>query len=178
MKYLEELKRKYEELGKEIEKLEKEETTRWRAKKGEKYYSVGLFLKENLRIGEYIPEYESFNFEQNDTIDNFNYKTRNYFKTKEEAEKYKERLKTYYDLMDLADELNNGEKIDWKNDKQRKYFIYYHVLDDRLYCSCATYTKNLGQIYCLDPDFQVKALEIIGEDKLKNLFIGWSSYAK
>lgn len=173
MENLEKLKKKYEELGKEIERLESEKKNkRWRAKKGEKYYNVEEFLKENLKIGEYVLEDEGFNFECNDTIDDFNYKTRNYFKTKEEAENYKEKLKTYYDLMDLADELNNGEKIDWENEKQKKYYIYFHKIDDSLHCAISICTMDLGQIYCLDTEFLVEALEKIGKERLKKLFKG------
>lgn len=173
MENLEKLKKKYEKLGKEIERLENEnKNKRWRAKKGEKYYNVGEFLKENLKIGEYSFEDKEFNIEQNDTIDNFNYKTRNYFKTKKEAEEYREKLKTYYDLMDLADELNNGEKIDWNNTVQEKYFIYYNARIEELFQTTAFYTNIVGKIYCLNSKFLLIALERIGKEKLKKLFKG------
>lgn len=166
MKYLEELKRKYEELGKEIQRLEKRETTRWRADEDDVYY----YVAQN-GVVTYLTDADKL-------ADRFRYKIRNYFKSDKEAKNYLENINTYYDLMDLADKLNGSEEIDWKNHKQRKYYIYYHVLDDMLYSTYTIHVKNINQIYCLDPDFQVKALEIIGKDKLKNLFIGWSSYAK
>ena len=173
MENLEKLKKKYEELGKKIERLENEnKNKRWRAKKGEKYYNVGEFLKENLKIGEYDLEDEEFNLELNDKIDNFNYKTRNYFKTKEEAENYKEKLKTYYDLMDLADELNDGEKIDWKDGNQPKYFIHFNVKNNELIQSSYYTLRFMGTIYCLNRDFLNIALKRIGKEKLKKLFKG------
>lgn len=98
MNNLEELKKKYEKLGEEIKRLESRK--RWRAEKYDDYFYVNFFGNIN-RIKE-----------ENDESDNFLYKSRNYFKTREEAEAHLDRLNTYYDLMDLAEELNNGEKID------------------------------------------------------------------
>ena len=72
--------------------------------------------------------------------------------------------------MDLADELNNGEKIDWNDGSQCKYSIYYSYEIDTLQRHCSFRCKDLGQIYCLDGNFKDKAIEKIGEDRLKKLF--------
>ena len=103
-------------------------------------------------------------------FDNYRYNTRNYFKTEEEAEEYKEVMTTCYDLMDLADELNDGRKIDWNDGNQGKNFIYYDWGSDTLERTCALKCKDLGQIYCLDKKFKDKAIEKIGADRLKKLF--------
>ena len=158
MQNLEELKKKYEELGKEIEELEKQkENIRRRADYGEKYYIIST-------SGTIITSRE-----ENDEVDNLRYKTRNYFKTEEEAEKYLDNLNTYYDLMDLAKELNNGEEIDWGDFKQYKYYIYYNFMEGLKLCP-AHVVKDLGQIYCLNPNFLFIALKRIGEKRLKKLF--------
>lgn len=160
MNNLEELKKKYEELEKEIERLEKEKSCkRWRAEEYDDYFCVNSFGNIN-RIQE-----------QNDNNDNFAYKSRNYFKTREEAEEHLDRLNTYYDLMDLAEELNNGEKIDWDNTEQGKFSIYYELENKKLNYTISHYVKELGSIYCLDEDFLEKAKERIGEVRLKGLFI-------
>ena len=93
---------------------------------------------------------------------------RNYFKTREEAEEYKEVFNTYYDLMDLAEELNNGEKIDWSNDKQKKFYICFK--GNKLVQGYTYSIKEIGEICCLDENFKEKAIEKIGEDKLIKLF--------
>lgn len=158
MKTLKELKKKYEELGKEIERLEKQkENTRWRAKNEEDYY----FIDEE---GEIISIYEN-----NDIIDEYNYKTRNYFKTEKEAQRHLDYLNTYYELMDLAEELNNGEKVDWTDIDQCKYYIYYGFIKG-LKLDSAHISKDLGQIYCLDENFLIIALERIGKKRLEELF--------
>lgn len=79
-------------------------------------------------------------------------------------------MNTYYDLMDLAEELNNGEKIDWNDNQQCKYTIFYDFEDNFLNRNNAYVCKEFGQIYCLDGDFVEKAIEKIGKDKLTKLF--------
>ena len=152
-----ELKKKYEKLGEEIKRLEKE-NKRWRAKINEDDYyymdSLGYIYNE---------------IEENEKRDDFRYKTRNYFKTEEEAQRHLEKINTYYDLMDLAEELNNGEIIDWNNDK-RKHYIYYDFTDYELKTDYCYHYKDLGQIYCLNEDFLEIALEKIGEERLEKLF--------
>ena len=163
MDNLEELKKQISELQSKVAKLENESKEekkwkRWRAKMNDTYFYVNDF-------GDVDSCHES-NFDE----DNYSYKTRNYFKTEEEAEEYQEIMNTYYDLMDLAEELNNGEKIDWHNEYQCKFPIYYSFKCDTLDEGRAYVCKELGQIYCLDEDFLEKAIEKIGKDKLIKLF--------
>ena len=154
---LEELKKKYEELGKEIERLEKH--ARWRAKLREVYYFVDKDTETIRRSSE-----------DNHEVDEFRYKTRNYFKTKEEAKKYLDNINTYYELMDLAEELNAGEIVDWENQNQLKYYIILDVDINKL-CQITNYSyKNLRQIYCLNNNFLEIALEKFGKKKLKQFF--------
>lgn len=108
--------------------------------------------------------------ESNFDEDNYSYKTRNYFKTEEEAEEYQEIMNTYYDLMDLAEELNNGEKIDWNDFDQCKYLISYNNKNKKLEINNVLKIQDIGQIYCLYDNFLDKAIEKIGEEKLEKLF--------
>lgn len=159
MKNLEELKRKYEELGKEIERLEnKKSYKRWRGKPEEFYFHVDT-------LGELSKGVETKHF-----ADNFRYKTRNYFKTEEEAQRHLDNINTYYELMDLAEELNNGEKVDWNNTNQAKYSISFDISIRILKQVNCRYYKGLGEIYCLNENFLKIAIERIGEDRLENLF--------
>lgn len=158
---LEEIKKQISDLQSKVAKLEnenKKENKRWRARIDDKYFCVD-------GCGEAI-----YNYENNDEFDNYRYKTRNYFKTEEEAEEYQEIIITYYDLMDLAEELNNGEKIDWCDKTQRKYYIYFDLRTNELDEGYAFMLKEIGKIYCLNINFKEKAIEKIGEDKLKKLF--------
>lgn len=159
MKNLKELKKKYEELGKEIERLEKEKSRkRWRADVGEYYFYVGT-------IGEVNEGVETTHF-----ADEFRHKTRNYFKTEEEAQRHLDNINTYYELMDLAEELNEGEEIDWENLHQIKYSITYDTDDKKIFSTSNNVIKNLGRIYCLNKNFLEVAKQKIGEERLESLF--------
>ena len=153
---LDELKKKYEELGKEIEKLEKNK--RCRVENDCDYFLVKDYGEIKLDTEYY------------DEVDDYRYKTRNYFKTEEEAQAYLDNLNTYYELMDLAEKLNNGEKIDWNNIHQEKRYIIYDFFEKELGQYLTHDLINLGQIYCLDKDFLNKAIKIIGKEKLEKLF--------
>ena len=161
MDNLEEIKKQISELQNKVNKLEnqeKEKNKRWRARINDTY----SFVDDS---GDVVTCHE-----YNEYGDNYRYKTRNYFATYEEAEEYKEVMNTYYDLMGLAEELNNGEKIDWNDNQQCKYTIYYDFEDNFLNRNNAYVCKEFGQIYCLDGDFLEKAIEKIGKDKLTKLF--------
>lgn len=155
MEHLEELKRKYEELGKEIERLEG--TKRFRADDGEVYW----YIDSDGNVEE--------DCDNRYSEDNFRYECRNYFKTREQGLKALKKLKTYNQLKDLAEKLNKGEKIDWEDSKD-KYYIEYEPQDDSLDDNSNISYKKLGNIYCLNDDFLDEAIEVIGEDNLKDLF--------
>lgn len=157
-KQISELQSKVNELENESKKENKKGNKRWRARIKDTYFFVDDF-------GDVASCHE-----YNEYGDNYRYKTRNYFKTEEEAEEYKEVMNTYYDLMDLAEELNNGEKIDWNDNQQCKYTIYHDFEDNFLNRDNSYVCKEFGQIYCLDGDFPEKAIEKIGKDKLIKLF--------
>lgn len=177
---MEELKKEWEELTKrfsdfgikleEYGKENKHNNKRWRAEKNILYYTVDEFRKENIKLDNITLDDAGYNLEMNTAMDDFNYKTRNYFKTKEEAEEYREKLKTYYDLLDLADELNGDRKINWNDKEQEKYYIYYNTRDKSIVTINTYFFKGLGQIYCLDENFLDIALERIGKDRLEKLF--------
>lgn len=158
MKNLEELKKKYEELGKEIERLENQSDVNWRAGLNEMYF--------------YINEYGDiyYEFENDSEFDDNAYKTGNYFKTEEQAEKILEKIKIYVKLKRVAEKLNNGQKIDWNNNEQKKYYISFFEGNKKLYSTYMYNTKDIGQIYCLDEDFLEKAKQEIGEENLLKLF--------
>ncbi len=155
MDNLEEIKKQISELQNKVNKLEnqeKEKNKRWRARINDTYF----FVDDS---GDLVTcrEYNEYG-------DNY------YFATYEEAEEYKEVMNTYYDLMDLANELNNGEKIDWYDDRQQKFYIYFDFKANKLDEGYIYRLKEISQIYCLDEDFLEKAIEKIDEGKLIKLF--------
>lgn len=160
---LEDLEKKYEELGKEIKKLKREQEVftsfkNWRAEHGEEYY--------------YIEDSGDINTE-NETEwgdDDFRYNTGNYFMTEKDAEDVVKKLIFYNQLKDFAKKLNNGVKIEWENVNQSKYYIYYSAEGNFLDFNCTATSKRLGDIYSLDGNFLSKAIAEFGEEQIKNLF--------
>lgn len=165
MEEIEELKQKLNEavattkqLEEKIKELEEEKNCkRWKAKYGEKYYYIDEAIIND-------------HYEANDITDNALYERGNYFKTQREAQIVAEKLKIYTKLKDLALRLNKGKEIDWNDDTQNKYHLYYHhdygICKDVNLCY-----QHLGTIHCLDEEFDLKAIKEIGEKNLKKLFI-------
>ena len=155
-----EFEKKLEDLKKRFDECEKSEKVnkRWRAERAENYFYIdGDLLVEEER-----------DFEHD--VDNKRYKIHNYFKTQEEAEKVAEKIKIYIELKDLAEELNEGEEIDWENEYQAKYYIYNCNENKTLECNASYCCEEIGQIYCLNKDFLEIAIERIGEERLLKLF--------
>lgn len=149
-----------DKLHKQIDNMQEEKVSKiFKPKEGEKYY----FLNTATDMVRHT-SYDS-------NLSDINVKIGNCFKTVEEAEKALRRLQIRQQLRELADKLNNGEEIDWKNESQNKYYIFYshsqRVLD-------TTYVRRdeiaCGAIYCLRRNFLDEARESIGEDNLKLLF--------
>lgn len=157
---MEDCEKEKKELQDRIKELKKRKNKnkRWRARINDTYF----FVDDS---GDVVTCHE-----YNEYGDNYRYKTRNYFATYEEVKEYKEVINTYYDLMDLAEELNKGRKIDWNDETQCKYVIYYNYKENSLEKTYDYSCKDLGQIYCLDGGFLEKAIEKIGADRLKKLF--------
>ena len=152
---LQELEQKYEELGKEIEKLKNEKKgKRWKPDCGEKYYYLGLFG----HVGELKWE--------NCFEDQYLYSQGNCFKTEQEAKEQSENLKTKAELRALAEELNGDEVIDWENFTQSKYHLYVNKENMKLSILFNDCLQFQGAIYCTDQDFKNKAIKRIGEERL------------
>jgi len=128
----------------ELKSGPKNKNVRWRAEKGEFYYSFNGFLDTSLKT------------ESLDEFDNCRYNAGFYFKTKEEAEKYKNNLIITQKLKDIALRLN----------RTSAYFHFIYLdLDGELATSYQS-IKVMGGIYCANPDFLETAIKEIGEKEL------------
>lgn len=155
---IEELSKELEELKCELDKEKSNNCERYRANCGERYYYYGSMGM--------ISDCD----ESNDEFDINRYAMGNYFQTEEEARSAVRKIMIYTQLKDLALRLNNGEEIDWENGNQIKYFIYYENRYKKIFTTGACWSKEMGQIYCLDENFLDVAKQEIGEENLKKLF--------
>ena len=141
---LEQAKELVKTLENKYKELNKPKNVRWRAEKGEFYYSFNGFLDTSLKT------------ESLDEFDNCRYNAGFYFKTKEEAEKYKNNLIITQKLKDIALRLN----------RTSAYFHFIYLdLDGELATSYQS-IKVMGGIYCANPDFLETAIKEIGEKEL------------
>lgn len=154
---IEEAQRKLDEARK---KLDEYNTgyKRFKPKEGENYYYISA-------IGEVIG---SCNLpENNKTILTKHYSFYNCFKTREQAEVEAEKILVRRQLEDIAKRLNKGEKIDWCNLAQNKYYLSCDNYNrcGNICCVCSNNTVQ-GAVYCLDKNFLNVAKREIGEDRL------------
>lgn len=158
---------KIQELQEQLNKIQEELTylraeqekpktpKRWRADDDIMYYRI-------IPNGEIAQDKEECSI-----VDNFQYATGNYFRTKKEAEDYKDRLLVHQELKDIALELNNGEEIDWSCYEQSKYKLIVNEINNTIEYICNSCEKDTS-IYCLRNIFVNVATERIGRDRLKN----------
>lgn len=89
------------------------------------------------------------------TTDEHLFKMRNYFRTIEEASEYVKYRCIRAKLLNITEELNADNPIDWSSDTQPKYYIAFNgeyisqaytktpILDSALYCTSSTYFNEL-----------------------------------
>lgn len=135
--------------------VEEVEEGRWKPKKNEKFWIVN----ESGQVDWFLWS--------GDSSDDYAYKTNNCFKTEKEAKQHLNNIETEIELRQLAEELNDDEKIDWENENQSKYYLTYDYLENTIYQQWEDTNKTAKNIYCLDEKFKDKAIEEIGEEKLK-----------
>lgn len=152
-----EYENKIKELQDELEqlkaaKIEAEQPKRWKPKDGEAYWIVnsGGGLEHYVRV--------------NDFTDNWAYLTGNCFKTKEEAEEYKNQI--YYTARYKNYIEEHSEPIDWMDGDQNKYYAYYRDCRELFVESC-WFSIIQGTIYASSEQIIWDAIKEIGEDNFK-----------
>lgn len=94
------------------------------------------------------------------------------YATEEARDKARFKLEIETKLKNIAEKLNNGEKIDWEKGEQQKYYIYYNYFQNRLEDSYFKNHQNQGTIFCLSNKFLDEAIKEIGKEDLINYFKG------
>lgn len=145
MKKLEDLEKKYKELGEEIERLKKEQSVgKWIPEHGESYYFIDIDLRVNCNW-----------FDSHEESDKDIIKYTKIFKEKEEAQEYADYLRAKHDYA------HESTKENWE-DYSTKFSIYLdYSLREFNIAKYMTY-KHMGDIYF---DSEEKAQEFI--DKYK-----------
>lgn len=151
---LDEINKTKEHLANMEKMLEECEYKRWAPIDGELYYFVDSYGQISVD-----------NFCSADYIDSQRYKNYNFFQTKEQAKSESEKILVRRMLENIARRLNKGQKIDWNNDNQYKWYINHNPLGVTTYSVHSN--KVQGAVYCLDENFKDIAIQEIGEERLK-----------
>lgn len=123
---------------------------RWRANLDEEYYRVDTFNK--------VSSLEDINSD----YDIWLYHSHNYFKTREDAEKYARVLQTEVLLRKYADEHN--EDMSWDGICEH-YFLYFN--NDAIYIGFFTSSKEARKIYFSSREIAGAAIEEIGKERIE-----------
>lgn len=140
-------------------------------------------LDELNKSGNFIPEEDEFyyfvtaacqvngaKYSLHSGADIERIEARNSFSTEEEAKIEAEKIIVRRMLESIARRLNRGKKIDWNNLSQNKYYLYCssfpHSIEIDSVNACASDT-----VYCLSPDFNSVAIQVIGEERLINYIL-------
>lgn len=126
---------------------------RWRGNLHEKYYRVNTFNQvSSLR-------------DVDSDDDTWLYDSHNYFKTREDAEKYARVLQTEMLLRKYADKHN--EELTWNSSDNPVWNIYYSYKYDDVAIESWTISKFPHTIYFSSKKIARDALEEIGEERIK-----------
>lgn len=104
----------------------------------------------------------------NDSTDNGCYGIGNCFKTEEEAEFALEKAKVETELRRFAEE-NNEYEIDWTDEDQEKWCMYYSYMDGDVYFTNA-YCHKRNDIYFSSKKIGAQAVDSIGKERLKKYY--------
>lgn len=130
----------------------------WKPKKGDKYFIISSRL-----------EVVKFN-NQEDSIDKKVINSGNCFKTREEAQHMAEKLKVIRELQDFALE-HNDEEIDWNDVNQEKLYLGMNpkIKSIDIFHTCSWIYLPFN-IYFTSEEIAEKAIETIGEDRIKKYY--------
>lgn len=123
------------------------------------HYSYDDCVKEYISDGDYIAMHLN-------TVD--------YYTSREACEKVLKRKETENKLKALAFELNGNRNItfqDWEDYSISKYYLCFKFTGRDICQYSDQISKDQGKIYCLSDDFKNKAINLIGEEDLKEYLI-------
>lgn len=138
----------------------KEEKTWWEPKVGESYWSIRPWSGA-VRV--------CFNDHK---VDGFAVSMGLCFQTEKQAEFMVEKLRVIHELEKFAFE-NNEEEIDWNDTNQEKLYLTMNYTDkciDVFYTYSWIYSPS--NIYFTSKKIAKKAIETIGEDRIKKYYFG------
>lgn len=155
---LEESTAKLKEMKAEIERLENGWEMKCPYKNGDKHYCI-------QSDGEVFPD--SW---RNIESDNRYFSQGNIFQTEEAAKLEAKRRNLLTRFNAFRDECNNGWKMDWKNHRNRKYFISFEASGKLIFFNLGTVNQFCLFGYFKNEQDVQRAIDLFG-DEIKELFV-------
>jgi hypothetical protein len=125
---------------------------RWKPRKGEDYYFV-----EYLLIWGPNPWHGN-------VFDERQYKCRNVFETKDQAERKVVRLEKKYEILDRIEELNEGWWPDWKS-YQTKFLVSWDAHNNDPFVEKTIISKNMpDEFYLKNDELADQLIKKYGDD--------------
>lgn len=161
------LKKEFENKIAELEKQAKAEEQNlkqskvWKPKKGERYFYIDV-------------DGDVTNYHWEGCDDEVVYSMDNCFRTEEEAEWEKQHRIVATELKHFVAE-NDPRPIteeDWKDKDVFKYFIEFDYKSKMIYIDYAIFYSFANQVYASNAEVLDKAIEHIGEERLKKYYFG------
>ena len=132
---------------------------------------IKIQAPEGMEIDKEHSTFECIKFKpKNATYDDIQNKIMPYTNTVFTTPMHKQKCITFRKLLEVADYLNGDWKPDWNDVNQLKHFISYNHRDKTLDIFSRHYLDS-GRIYFSSRENAEKAIEIIGEEELKQFFL-------
>ena len=93
----------------------------------------------------------------------------NCFKTEEEAKEYKKKIEFQTKFRNYVKE--HSEKIDWSNNDQYKYYLYYNYGNDKIEINWYFTFKVQNVIYASSDEILKDAIAEFGEENIKKYIL-------
>lgn len=161
-KKLEALKAKFlgklEALQKEAEMQKKQEELKpWKPEVGEKYF---VAVEDGADVVQYCE----------DSIDEFNIRFGNCFRTKERAEQVARKMRLLLRLEQLHNMICPDYVPDYEDDDEVKFYVYFNHLQGKYDISCSTSVENPCMVVFDTEKNAQKAVEILNKELTSRRF--------
>ena len=131
---------------------------------------ISIQVPEGMEIDRKNSTFECIKFKSKDlTYQEISKKFQPYNYSVSTNAKNLSKLITFRQLLEVADYLNGDWKPDWTNDTQYKYIISYNSKTRTLFIQ--NYWYNPGVICFSSKEKALKAIEIIGEEELRQFYL-------
>ena len=133
---------------------------------------IKIQAPEGMEIDKQHSTFECIKFKPKSvTYDDIQNKIMPYTNTVFTTPMHKQKCITFRKLLEVAAYLNGDWEPDWNNQDQIKYFIVYNNLKKIFEIENYRYLK-MYTVYFSSKENARKAIQIIGEEELKQFFLG------